>query len=57
MKSLFFKKKYLLLLLCLTNISKLNAANLSFYSIVCETQKVNKILFKEKKILNNSIER
>ena len=57
MKSLFLKKNYLLLLLGLTNISKFKAADSSFGSILGESQKENKILFKENKILNQSIER
>ncbi len=50
MKSLFFKKKYLFLLLGLTNISKLKAADSSFGSILGESKKENKIV-------NQSIER
>ena len=57
MKSLFFNKIYLLLLLGLANISKLKAANSSFDSIVGESQKIKKFFFKEIKILNQSIKR
>ena len=47
MKSLFLKKKYLLLLFGLTDILKLKAADSSIESILGESQKENKFYLKK----------